>query len=273
MIKKTSLLFLFLILSSELFSQTIKKDSPAEKPIDIIEKLGSYVPLDTNFINERGEKISLESLFSKGIPTVLTLNYFECPMLCTLILNGLSDSLENLTLNPGQEYQIITIDINPNETSKFVKEKKKNYIEQYDLYSLENDWHFLTGDVESIEKIADSIGFIYYYDKDRDEYMHPSAISILSPTGKISRYLYGIEFLERDLKLGILEAAEGKIGSTIDKIMLYCYYYDPYKNTYTIFATNVMRLGGIFTIIFLGIMIWNYWRKDDNLFDGEDKNT
>ena len=103
--------------------------------------------------------------------------------------------------------------------------------------------------------------------------MHPSAISILSPTGKISRYLYGIEFLERDLKLGILEAAEGKIGSTIDKIMLYCYYYDPYKNTYTIFATNFMRLGGIFTIIFLGIMIWNYWRKDDNLFDGEGKNT
>ena len=273
MIKKTSLLFLFLILSSELFSQTIKKDSPAEQPIDIIEKLGSYVPLDTNFINERGEKVSLESLFSKGIPTVLTLNYFECPMLCTLILNGLSDSLENLTLNPGQEYQIITIDINPNETSKFVKEKKKNYIEQYDLHALENDWHFLTGDIESIEKIADSIGFIYYYDEDRDEYMHPSAISILSPTGKISRYLYGIEFLERDLKLGILEAAEGKIGSTIDKIMLYCYYYDPYKNTYTIFATNVMRLGGIFTIIFLGIMIWNYWRKDDNLFDGEGKNT
>tara|TARA_X000000368_G_scaffold226169_1_gene178496 strand:+ start:247 stop:1068 length:822 start_codon:yes stop_codon:yes gene_type:complete len=273
MIKKNKLLFLFLILSNVLFSQTIKKNSPAEKPIDIIENLGSYIPLDTTFINERGEEVSLEALFSKGVPTILTLNYFECPMLCSLILNGLSDTLENFTLNPGEEYQIITIDINPNETTKFVNEKKKNYIEKYDLQILQNDWHFLTGSNENIKRVADSIGFIYYYDKDRDEYMHPSAISILSPEGKISRYLYGIQFLERNLKLGILEAGEGKIGSTIDKIMLACYYYDPYKNTYTIFATNFMRLGGIFTIIFLGIMLWNYWRKDDKLFDGEGKNT
>tara|TARA_B100000427_G_scaffold133738_1_gene111271 strand:- start:6907 stop:7728 length:822 start_codon:yes stop_codon:yes gene_type:complete len=273
MIKKTKLLFLFLIITNVLFSQTIKKNSPAEKPIDIIENLGGYIPLDTTFIDENGEKISLESLFSKGVPTILTLNYFECPMLCTLILNGLSDTLENFTLNPGQQYQIITIDINPNETSKFVKEKKKNYIEKYDLQILENDWHFLTGSNENIKRVADSMGFIYYYDQDRDEYMHPSAISILSPSGKISRYLYGIEFLEKDLKLAILEAADGKIGSTLDKIMLYCYYYDPYKNTYTIFATNIMRLGGIFTIIFLSIMILNYWRKDDNLFDGEGENT
>jgi len=125
MIKKTKLLFLFLIIANVLFSQTIKKNSPAEKPIDIIENLGGYIPLDTTFIDENGEKISLESLFSKGIPTILTLNYFECPMLCTLILNGLSDTLENFTLNPGQQYQIITIDINPNETSKFVKGKRK----------------------------------------------------------------------------------------------------------------------------------------------------
>ena len=136
------------------------------------------------------------------------------------------------------------------------------------LQNIKSDWHFLTGDQESIKKIADSIGFIYYYDEDRDEYMHPAAISVLSPEGKISRYLYGIQFLEKDLKLSLLEAGEGKIGSTLDKIILYCYHYDPYKNTYTLFATNVMRLGGILTIIFLGITIVGYWKNDHNLFRG-----
>tara|TARA_Y100000389_G_scaffold38242_1_gene32577 strand:+ start:1989 stop:2789 length:801 start_codon:yes stop_codon:yes gene_type:complete len=266
MIKKNSFFLLLFILNSFLFSQTIKKELPSEQPIDIIENLGSFIPLDTNFTNEKGEEIILESLFSKEIPTILTLNYFECPMLCSLILNGLSESLASLSLNPGDEYQIITIDINPNETTEFVRAKKRNYIEEYDLKILENDWHFLTGNSQSIKKIADSVGFIYYYDKDRKEYMHPSVISILSPKGKISRYLYGIEFPERDLKLGILEASEGKIGSTIDKIILYCYHYDPYKNTYTLFATNIMRLGGILTIALLGITVVNYWRRDHNLF-------
>ncbi len=272
---KRNSIVLFLVLFSLCFvhAQTLKKEFPSEQKIDVIENLGAYIPLDTIFIDESGSEVELRTFFSKEIPTVLTLNYFECPMLCTLVLNGLAESLKNLTLNAGDDFQVITIDINPNEKTLFANQKKKNYIRGFGLENMKNDWHFLTGDKESIKKVADSIGYIYYYDKQRDEYMHPAAITLLSSEGKISRYLYGIEYPVKDLKLGILEASEGKIGSTLDKIILYCYHYDPYKNTYTIFATNVMRLGGIFTIIFLCIMLASYWKNDKNLFDKDSLNV
>ena len=272
---KRNSIVLFLVFFSFCFvhAQTLKKEFPSEQKIDVIENLGAYIPLDTIFIDESGSEVELRTFFSKEIPTVLTLNYFECPMLCTLVLNGLAESLKNLTLNAGDDFQVITIDINPNEKTLFANQKKKNYIRGFGLENMKNDWHFLTGDQESIKKVADSIGYIYYYDKQRDEYMHPAAITLLSSEGKISRYLYGIEYPVKDLKLGILEASEGKIGSTLDKIILYCYHYDPYKNTYTIFATNVMRLGGIFTIIFLGITLVSYWKKDKNLFDKDNLNV
>jgi len=272
---KRNSIVLFLILFSFCFvhAQTLKKEFPSEQKIDVIENLGAYIPLDTIFIDESGSEVELRTFFSKEIPTVLTLNYFECPMLCTLVLNGLAESLKNLTLNAGDDFQVITIDINPNEKTLFANQKKKNYIRGFGLENMKNDWHFLTGNQESIKKVADSIGYIYYYDKQRDEYMHPAAITLLSSEGKISRYLYGIEYPVKDLKLGILEASEGKIGSTLDKIILYCYHYDPYKNTYTIFATNVMRLGGIFTIIFLCIMLASYWKNDKNLFDKDSLNV
>ena len=272
---KRNSIVLFLVLFSFCFvhTQTLKKEFPSEQKIDVIENLGAYIPLDTIFIDESGSEVELRTFFSKEIPTVLTLNYFECPMLCTLVLNGLAESLKNLTLNAGDDFQVITIDINPNEKTLFANQKKKNYIRGFGLENMKNDWHFLTGNHESIKKVADSIGYIYYYDKQRDEYMHPAAITLLSSEGKISRYLYGIEYPVKDLKLGILEASEGKIGSTLDKIILYCYHYDPYKNTYTIFATNVMRLGGIFTIIFLCIMLASYWKNDKNLFDKDSLNV
>jgi protein SCO1/2 len=260
-------LIIFFIISSFVYPQTLKTEFPAEQQIDVIENLGKYVPLDAEFIDEDGKVVKLASFFESEIPTVLTLNYFECPMLCTLVLNGLAESLKNLTLNAGEDFQVITIDINPNEKTLFANQKKKNYVNGFGLQNIKDDWHFLTGDQVNIKKVADSIGYIYYYDNQRDEYMHPAAITLLSPEGKISRYLYGIEYPTKDLKLGLLEASEGKIGSTLDKIILYCYHYDPYKNTYTIFATNIMRLGGIFTIIFLGIMLVGYWKKDKNLFD------
>lgn len=266
-------LIIFFIISSFVYPQTLKTEFPAEQQIDVIENLGKYVPLDAEFIDEDGKVVKLASFFESEIPTVLTLNYFECPMLCTLVLNGLAESLKNLTLNAGEDFQVITIDINPNEKTLFANQKKKNYVNGFGLQNIKDDWHFLTGDQVNIKKVADSIGYIYYYDNQRDEYMHPAAITLLSPEGKISRYLYGIEYPTKDLKLGLLEASEGKIGSTLDKIILYCYHYDPYKNTYTIFATNVMRLGGIFTIIFLCIMLASYWKKDKNLFDKDSLNV
>ena len=258
-------LLLVFLLSDFSYTQILKNEFPAEGPIDIIEKLGDTVDLESKFLNEKGEPVILKDFFYKDIPTIITLNYFECPMLCSLILNGLGDSIQKMNLDPGDEYQIITIDINPYESYQLANQKKNNYIKEYNIDNLDENWVFLTGTHDNIKKITDSLGFIYYYDRIRDEYMHPAALTIVSPEGMISRYLYGIQFLEKDLKLALLESAEGKIGSTLDKIILSCYRYDPYKNTYTIFATNIMRIGGIFTLIFIGLMLYNYWRKDHYL--------
>ncbi|MED5268854.1 MAG: SCO family protein [Candidatus Neomarinimicrobiota bacterium] len=263
--KKANRIILLFFLLSYLYPQTLKKELPAEGPIDIIERLGDIIALDAEFLNEKGESVLLKDFFYKDIPTIITLNYFECPMLCSLILNGLGDSIQKMNLDPGDEYQIITIDINPYESYQLANQKKNNYIKEYNIDNLDENWVFLTGTHDNIKKITDSLGFIYYYDRIRDEYMHPAALTIVSPEGMISRYLYGIQFIEKDLKLALLESAEGKIGSTLDKIILSCYRYDPYKNTYTIFATNIMRIGGIFTLIFIGLMLYNYWRKDHYL--------
>jgi len=261
-INKTLLLLLFF---NYLYPQTLQKELPSHEPIDIVEKLGSTIALDSEFLNENGEKVILQDLFSKDIPTIITLNYFECPMLCSLVLNGLGDALKNLSLNPGSEYQVITIDINPHESYQLANQKKNNYMKEYNIENLNENWTFLTGTYDNIKKITDSIGFLYYYDRIKDEYMHPAALIVISPDATISRYLYGIKFPDKDLRLALLEAAEGKIGSTIDKIILSCYRYDPYENTYTLFATNIMRIGGIFTLIFIGLMLYNYWRKDHDL--------
>ena len=258
-------LLLVFLLSDFSYSQILKKEFPGEGPVDIVENLGSSIVLDSEFLNENGEKVVLKDFFSKDIPTIITLNYFECPMLCSLVLNGLGDSLKSLSLEAGNDYQIITIDINPHETYQLAHQKKKNYIQKYNIDNLDQNWSFLTGTNENIKKITNSIGFLYYYDRIRDEYMHPAALAVVNPDGIISRYLYGIQFPEKDLKLALLEAAEGKIGSTLDRIILYCYHYDPYKNTYTLFATNIMRIGGILTLIFIGLMLFNFWRKDHNL--------
>ena len=265
-------LLLVFLLSDFSYTQILKNEFPAEGPIDIIEKLGDTVDLESKFLNEKGEPVILKDFFYKDIPTIITLNYFECPMLCSLVLNGLGDSLKKMSLNLGSEYQIITIDINPHESYKLANEKKNNYIKEYDIENLDENWTFLTGNYDNIKKVTDSLGFIYYYDRTVNEYMHPAAIIIVSSEGMISRYLIPDEyypssskFSEKDLKLALLESAEGKIGSTLDKLILSCYRYDPKKNTYTLFATNIMRIGGILTLIFIGLMLFNFWRKDHNL--------
>ena len=258
-------LLLVFLLSDFSYSQILKKEFPGEGTVDIVENLGSPILLESEFLNEDGEKVVLKDFFSKDIPTIITLNYFECPMLCSLVLNGLGDSLKSLSLEAGNDYQIITIDINPHETYQLAHQKKKNYVQKYNIDNLDQNWSFLTGTNENIKKITNSIGFLYYYDRIRDEYMHPAALAVVNPDGIISRYLYGFQFPEKDLKLALLEAAEGKIGSTLDRIILYCYHYDPYKNTYTLFATNIMRIGGILTLIFIGLMLFHFWRKDHNL--------
>ena len=263
--KKMNRIILLFFLLSYLYPQTLKKELPAEGPIDIIERLGDIIALDAEFLNEKGESVLLKDFFYKDIPTIITLNYFECPMLCGLVLNGVGNSIEKINLKPGDEYQIITISIDPKESYKLANKKKNNYMKQYNIENLDENWTFLTGTYDNIKKVTDSIGFIYSYNYRIEEYIHPAAITIVSSEGIITRYLYNSFYPPRDLKLALLESGEGKIGSLPDMLLLSCFTWDPNENKYTLFAFNFMRVGGILTLIFIGLMLYNYWRKDHYL--------
>jgi protein SCO1/2 len=243
-------------------AQVVQKDAPELKKINVVEHLGDTIPMDLAFTNSKGESIMLSDLFQPGKPVLLTLAYYECPMLCTFVLNGLSKGLSDLNFIPGTDFQMITISIDPKETWNLAATKQKNQQAAVGKPFPEDGWQFLVGTQENIKRLADAVGFVYYYDQARDEYAHPAVSFVLSDKGMITRYLYGIEFKENDLHLALLEASEGKIGDTLDKIVLYCYHYDPDAGGYVLFAGNVMRLGGVITMLFLGGALGLFWHRE-----------
>ncbi len=263
---QSSIIIALLILSSFStgFSQVIKdKGNDAElQKIDVEERLGDVIPLDLNFIDDKGQTVSLNSYFNRERPVVLVLGYYTCPMLCNLIMNGLSDVLREIPWRPGSEFQVVSVSIDPTETDLVASAKKKNYIESIGKPNIADGWAFLTGSADMSKKLADAVGFKYFYNEENDEYAHPAVLVILSPEGKISRYLYGIEYPERDFRLAITEASEGKVGSTIDKLILYCYHYDPALGSYVLFAENIMRLGGLVTVILLAILLFTLFLRE-----------
>lgn len=247
---------------SQLNGQVVQKEVRELKKIDVIEHLGEKIPLDLTFKNSKGEEIILGDLFKEGKPVLLTMAYYECPMLCTFVLNGLSNGLMDLNFLPGKDFQMITISIDPAETWDLAASKKKNQTAAVGKSFPEDGWEFLVGSAENSRRLADALGFVYYYDEQRDEYAHPAVSFVLTDQGMITRYLYGIEYREQDLRLALLEASEGKIGDTLDKILLYCYHYDPDAGAYVIFAGNVMRIGGVITMILLGTVLGILWRRE-----------
>ena len=243
-------------------AQVVQKDAPELKKINVIEHLGDTIPMDLAFTNSKGQSIMLSDLFRPGKPVLLTLAYYECPMLCTFVLNGLSKGLSELNFIPGTDFQMITISIDPKETWNLAATKQKNQQAAVGKKFPEDGWQFLVGTQENIHRLADAVGFVYYYDRARDEYAHPAVSFVLSDKGMITRYLYGIEHTGNDLRLALLEASKGEIGDTIDKIVLYCYHYDPDAGGYVLFAGNVMRLGGVITMLFLGVALGLLWRRE-----------
>ncbi len=248
---------IFLILSL-LSAQTLTEDDPQLTKIDVVEHLGDTIPLDLSFINAQGETVKLGSLFLTGKPAILTLAYYECPMLCTFVLNGLGAGLANIPYQSGQDYKLITVSIDPNETAELAATKEALYTKEYK----QMNWSFLVGDSIDIKRLAEAVGFQYYYDRNSDEFAHPAAVFILTPDGIISRYLYGLNYSGNDLRLSLLEASKGRIGTTIDRILLYCYHYDPEAGSYVLFATNVMRLGGVLTVVFMAIFFTIMWVRE-----------
>jgi protein SCO1/2 len=226
--------------------------------VDVEEHLGDKVDEDLTFTRHDGEEVSLSHYFRDDKPVILTLNYYNCPMLCSLQLNGLIDGIQELGWKPGNDYRIVTISISPDETADLASAKRDAYLEELGMGD-NVEWDFLVGSEENIEQVAENVGFQYEWVPDLEEYAHPAALFMLSPSGKITRYLYGLEYRAFDLRMGILEAGEGKVGSTVDKVILSCFHYDPDRNSYAPFAFGLVRAGGVLTLLLLGgglVIMW-----------------
>jgi protein SCO1 len=227
----------------------------ALREVKIEQRLNEQVPLDLKFKDETGRTVALSEYFKKGKPVVLSLVFYKCPMLCNQILTGLLASLRSQSFDVGREFEVLTVSFDPRETPEIAAEKKLSYIERYNRPGAEKGWHFLTGDQENITRLTDAVGFHYNYDEKTNQFAHASGIMVLTPEGKLSRYFYGIEYFPRDLRLGLVEASDNKIGSAVDQLLLYCYHYDPATGHYGPVVMNIMRLGGVLTVLGIGALI------------------
>lgn len=236
----------------------------ALRDVRIEQKLDQQLPLDLDFRDESGQQVKLGQYFGKK-PVVLALVYYDCPMLCTQVLNGMVTSFRVLPFQIGNEFDVVTVSFDPRETNDLAAAKKKvyvNYLPEKMKTGANNGWHFLTGDQESIEKLTDAVGFRYHYDEATKQFAHASAIMVATPQGKLSRYFYGIDYPPRDLRLGLIESSENKIGSPVDQLLLYCYHYDPATGKYGAAVMRVVRVAGVITV--LGILAMLFLMKARN---------
>ncbi|MGQ9927446.1 MAG: SCO family protein [Chloroflexaceae bacterium] len=214
------------------------------------QRLGAQVPLDLSFVDDEGRPVRLGNYFGTQ-PVVLTLGYYECPMLCSLVRNGLVEALNEVRLTVGSDFQVISVSIDPRETPMNAANTRAAVVSRYNRPEGKAGWHFLTGAQESITSLAEAVGFKYFYDERIDQYAHAAGILVLTPEGRLARYFYGIEFNPSDVRLGIVEASGNKIGTPVDQLLLLCYQFDPATGTYTGLVLTLVRAGGILTVIVL----------------------
>ena len=231
--------------------------------VGIEQKLNEQLPLEAVFKDENGKEVKLGEYFGKGRPVILALVYYECPMLCNEVLNGLTGSLKSLTFDTGKDFDVVAIsfDASENDKPELTKNKKESYMKRYGRPGTENGWHFLTGTQGEIDKVTKAVGFNYQWDEQSKQFAHAGGIMFATPEGKLSRYLYGIDYAPKDIKFAVMESAENKIGSSVEQLMLYCYHYDPATGKYGLSIMRIMRLGGVVTLIGLGAMFFVFWRR------------
>jgi protein SCO1/2 len=228
--------------------------------VGIDQNLNAQSPLELTFKDESGQIVRLGQYFRQK-PVVLALVYYECPMLCDMVLNGLTHSMEQISLNLGADFDVVTVSFNPHETWQLAASKKANYVEKYQRKGAAEGWHFLTGEEANIQKLAETAGFHYKYDPITKQYAHAAGIMVLTPDGKIARYFYGIEYKPRDFRLGLVEASERKIGSPVDAVLLFCFHYDPMTGKYGLIISNVTRILGSTTVVALGALLFFLIRR------------
>lgn len=238
-------------------------DIPAHlRSVDVVEKLDQQVPLDLSFVDERGRRVQLSDYFEDSRPVILVLAYYRCPMLCSLVLDGLVDVLGQVEGEPGKDYQILTVSIDPTESPTLAQSKRQTYLRALGKPGVEEGWHFLTGRREQIERLADAIGFSYHYIEERQEYAHPALLTVLTPAGRVSRYLYGVSWEPDTLRLSLVEASDGAIGTTVERFILACYGYDASEGRYGPVGMKIMRLGGGLTLLVFGAVLYGFWRRE-----------
>ncbi len=234
---------------------------PHLENVGIEQHLDAQVPPDLIFRDDIGKAVKLGDYFGQK-PLILNLVYYNCTMLCGEALAGLSSAMRLIKFDVGNEFDVITISFDPRETPEMAASKKKDYIGRYGRANAAAGWHFLTGTPESVNALAKAVGFQYQYDAKTNQYAHATAIMVLTPQGRISRYFYGVDFPPKDLRMGLVEASQGKIGNAVDAVLLYCYHYDPETGKYGAMVANILRLAAAATILLLGSLIFILWRLD-----------
>jgi protein SCO1/2 len=225
------------------------------------QRLNEQIPLELTFKDESGQSVKLADYFH-GRPVILVLAYYQCPRLCTLVLNGLVQGMLEMPLTAGKDFEVATVSFDPRETADLALSKKESYMQRYGRPGAAEGWHFLTGEESQIRQLADAVGFHYRFDADKNQYMHASGIMIATPEGRLSRYFYDVKYSGRDLRLGLVEASQNKIGSAVEQILLYCFHYDPTLGKYSASVMNFIRVGGIFTIACIAVFVW--WLRRRN---------
>jgi protein SCO1/2 len=231
------------------------------KDVGVDQKLNQSVPLNLTFRDEHGKPVQLTQYFGQK-PVILSLVYYNCPMLCTQVLNGLESSLRLIPMDIGKQFDVLTVSIDPTERPVLAEAKQALYTGLYGRANAAQGWHFLTGDQQQIRQLANAVGFRYAYDPGSKQFAHASAIMLLTPEGKISRYFYGIQFSSRDLRLGLVEASEGKIGTPVDQMLLFCYHYDPSTGKYGLLISRLIQAAGAVTVLAIGSLILVLYRKE-----------
>jgi protein SCO1 len=238
------------------------------REIGFDQRLGAALPLDATFRDEAGQAVPLGRYFGSR-PVVLSLVYYDCPMLCTLSLNGLVSALDVLPFAPGREFELVTVSFAPAETPALAAAKKAAYLRRYQRPGAAAGWHFLTGEAEQIRRLTEAVGFRYAWDAETRQYAHAAGVLVATPDGRIARYLYGVEYAPKDLRLAVVESSQGRVGSVVDHALLFCYRYDPVRGRYGATVIGLVRAGGLLTVLGLGSFVLTMLRKERRAAGGE----
>ena len=230
--------------------------------VGITQKLDQQLPLDIDLKDEYGRDVKFRDFFHAGKPVLLVPVYYRCPMLCTQILNGVAGSLKAVSLNPGQDFEVVAVSFDPKDTPELAFQKKQSYVKRYGRPGTANGWHLLTGTEANVRELMDAAGYHYRYDPKTDQYAHASGIMLVTPEGRLSRYFYGIEYAPRDVRLGLVEASQNKIGNPVDQILLFCFHYDPATGKYGAVAMNIVRAAGAGFVLICGGFLAIVLRRD-----------